>query len=75
MMADRTPRERLAVDLHGAHKHHFGGITHPQANEWAWDELPSRMQERWLGVVDVLLSEPFRNRVRATVANETKTAA
>ena len=70
---DYTAREKLAMDLHGAHKHLFGGQpAHPQANEWAWDELPSRSQDRWLAVVDTLLQKHFRQRVQATVAAEAR---
>ena len=71
MPEKRSDREKLAITLHGAFKH-VVPPSHPQADEWAWDALPSRMQDRWLTVADLVMEKTFRQRVGALVAREAK---
>ena len=72
LMKDRPGRERLAISLFDAHKHAFGGVTHPQRGEWAWDALPSRQQDRWYAVVDALLEDGVYRQLRSVHAAVTR---
>lgn len=73
-MRRRDAREQLALSLHGVFKHIAGGPAHPQRDEWAWDELPSRMQERWMGVVDAILDDAMRARINGIAGREARDA-
>ena len=58
-----TPREQLAIDLYGEYYHVYGGPAHPQRNEWAWDTLPSRQQDRWRAVAEYVMTDEVRRRI------------
>ena len=74
MSPHATAREKLAADLHGEHKHAFGGITHPERNVMAWDTLPSRQQDRWHALVDWLMEPATLKRINGIAGREKRDA-
>lgn len=69
-----STRERLAADVHGAHRFAFAPEGHPDRNAHAWDTLAERHQDRWAALVAWLLEPATLKRLNGIAGREKREA-
>ena len=74
MSPNATTREKLAADVHGAHRFAFAPEGQPGRNEHAWDTLPSMQHDRWLALVAWLLEPKTLRRLNGIAGREKRDA-